>query len=154
MAVNPVPTMGAPLPIALLHAERNDVPIDKDPVVAAVDALVAACEDARAALRGAQTSYRRFSGLMERGVPVREAFAREAISTTRHDLSVRLDELERARHAARRVIIARGLDEGMSLGELARAWGFSRQLAARYAKEIAATPAAERPADRRRSGSG
>jgi hypothetical protein len=46
-----------------------------------------------------------------------------------------MNEVESARHKVRRMAFARGLEEGMSIGELGRIWGFSRQLAARYAKE-------------------
>jgi hypothetical protein len=46
-----------------------------------------------------------------------------------------LNRVERCRHEARRAVFAAALKEGRTIGELGRAWGFSRQLAARYAKE-------------------
>jgi hypothetical protein len=46
-----------------------------------------------------------------------------------------LDEFEQLRHRSRLSLITAGLDEGMTIGQFGRAWGFSRQLAARYVKE-------------------
>jgi hypothetical protein len=46
-----------------------------------------------------------------------------------------LDQFERLRHRSRLSLVVAGLDEGMTIGQFGRAWGFSRQLAARYAKE-------------------
>ena len=46
-----------------------------------------------------------------------------------------MTKIEQCRHEARLKVFALALDQGMSIGALARAWGFSRQLAARYAKE-------------------
>jgi hypothetical protein len=44
-------------------------------------------------------------------------------------------ELEVARHRARASAFALGLSEGLSIGELGRLFGISRQLAQRFAKE-------------------
>jgi hypothetical protein len=46
-----------------------------------------------------------------------------------------LKELEHARHRARTAVFALGLAEGLSIGEMGRLYGFSRQLAQRFAKE-------------------
>jgi hypothetical protein len=46
-----------------------------------------------------------------------------------------LKELERARYEARSAAFALGLTEGLSIGELGRLYGVSRQLAQRFAKE-------------------
>ncbi len=48
------------------------------------------------------------------------------------------DQFEHQRHRTRLALVRAGLEEGMTIGELGRAWGFSRQLAARYAKECRA----------------
>ena len=48
-----------------------------------------------------------------------------------------MDALEQARLRYRRFLVAVAQDEGLSLGEIARRWGFSRQLVSRYAKEAA-----------------
>jgi hypothetical protein len=46
-----------------------------------------------------------------------------------------IEELEAARHSVRKAVFALGLNEGLSIGELGRLMGFSRQLASTYAKE-------------------
>jgi hypothetical protein len=46
-----------------------------------------------------------------------------------------LKEVERARHEMRLAVFAEALERGTSIGQLGRVFGFSRQLAARYAKE-------------------
>ena len=75
-------------------------------------------------------------GLRDRLVDFREALEAIQPSVARTTVNEALDEVERARHEARRATFALGLEQGMSIGELGRAWGFSRQLAARYAKEV------------------
>jgi hypothetical protein len=46
-----------------------------------------------------------------------------------------LARVEEIRHRIRLLVFAQGMEEGMSIGELGRRYGFSRQLASRYAKE-------------------
>jgi hypothetical protein len=46
-----------------------------------------------------------------------------------------LEALEHSRHEMRVAFIGPSLDEGMSIGEIGRSLGVSRQLAARFAKE-------------------
>ena len=72
-------------------------------------------------------------------IPVAEAFCDMAMPWA--DVTAQLDELERARHRVRTAVFALGLSEGMTIGELGRLYGFSRQLAARVAAEVRrATP--------------
>lgn len=47
-----------------------------------------------------------------------------------------LAEFDACRHRLRISITAAGLEEGMSIGDVGRAFGVSRQLAARFAKEV------------------
>jgi hypothetical protein len=49
-----------------------------------------------------------------------------------------LNAVELVRHEMRLKIFQIGLDEGMTIGDLGRAFGFSRQLASRIAKEARA----------------
>ena len=51
-------------------------------------------------------------------------------------VTTQLAELERIRHRVRTAVFALGLSEGMTIGELGRLYGFSRQLAARVAREV------------------
>ena len=69
---------------------------------------------------------------------MRVAAAHLDVSGMRRALLDSLQELERATHDARRGTFALGLTEGMTIAELGRLYGFSRQLAARYAGEVRA----------------
>ncbi len=51
-------------------------------------------------------------------------------------MNTALKNVESARHAMRIQIFQVGLEQGLSIGELGRHFGISRQLAARYAREI------------------
>jgi hypothetical protein len=86
-------------------------------------------------LRSTRTNNRKTRSQFEKGSSVREVFSAIPTGDLRQSLTQALAEVESARHKVRRTAFARGLEEGMSIGELARMWGFSRQLAARYAKE-------------------
>ncbi len=52
---------------------------------------------------------------------------------SRQTIQDALSEVNRCRHKARLKIFAVALDQGVSIGELGRAWSISRQLASRYA---------------------
>jgi len=67
-------------------------------------------------------------------VPVAEAFFDMAMPWS--EVAGQLDELERARNRVRKAVFALGLSEGMTIADLARTYGFSRQLAARIAGEV------------------
>ncbi len=56
-------------------------------------------------------------------------------SDQREEVNDALIVMEKTRHQLRSRIFALGLDRGMTMSELGRAWGFSRQFAARLAKE-------------------
>ncbi|HTU38263.1 MAG TPA: hypothetical protein VMF35_09605 [Acidimicrobiales bacterium] len=70
-------------------------------------------------------------------VPVADAFSDMAMPWAA--VAAQLGELERARHRVRTAVFALGLAEGMTIGELGRLYGFSRQLAARIAAEVRET---------------
>ena len=57
------------------------------------------------------------------------------ITEHREDLNEALFELERCRRESRIASFRSALDHGVSISELSRIWGFSRQMASRYAKE-------------------
>jgi hypothetical protein len=89
----------------------------------------------RAELRASETTYRRLARLLTQGDQVHGALEAVDASVRRHDLTEALDALERQRHQVKVALAADGLRQGMTIGDLGRAWGVSRQLAARYAKE-------------------
>ncbi len=57
------------------------------------------------------------------------------ITEDREDLNEALFLLDKARRESRIASFRSALDHGVSINELARVWGFSRQMASRYAKE-------------------
>lgn len=57
---------------------------------------------------------------------------------TRLAMNQALKNVESARHAMRLHIFKLGLEQGLSIGEMGRHFGISRQLAARYAREATA----------------
>lgn len=57
------------------------------------------------------------------------------ITEQREDLNEALFLLEQRRRESRISAFRSALDHGVSINELGRIWGFSRQMASRYAKE-------------------
>ena len=55
--------------------------------------------------------------------------------TARSELNSALEDLERVRHCSRLSMIAAEMEEGSSISDVGRHWGFSRQMAQRYVKE-------------------
>jgi hypothetical protein len=107
----------------------------RDDALREIDDLLKSAKRLRGDLRAKEASYRRMASQLEKGTGIGTAMAALGAPTARQELTDRLDEFERCRHRARLAITAAGLSEGLSIGDIGRAWGFSRQLAARYAKE-------------------
>jgi hypothetical protein len=72
---------------------------------------------------------------LERGEPLTEVIERNRIASTRVRLTNTVADLERARNQMRMACFRLGLEEGATISELGRLWGFSRQLASRIATE-------------------
>lgn len=87
------------------------------------------------ALRETEVSLRRALRKASKNGDLASATIAADPSKGRQAVNEALCALEQQRHEARRVVFALALEEGMSIGELGRLWGFSRQLAQRYAKE-------------------
>ena len=85
-------------------------------------------------LEEAGTTYGTLRNRISDKVPVADAFSDMAMPWA--EVTRQLDELERARHRVRTAVFALGLSEGMTIGQLGRLYGFSRQLAARIAAEV------------------
>jgi len=56
-------------------------------------------------------------------------------SNARCGLNSALEDLERVRHISRLSMIGVEIEEGTSISDVGRQWGFSRQMAQRYVKE-------------------
>jgi hypothetical protein len=103
--------------------------------MASVDELLEALAGLRQATRATEAGIRRALKRANAGVDVFESLGALDPAGARHSMNDALKVLEQARHEMRLAMFALALDQGMSIGELGRIFGFSRQLAARYAKE-------------------
>jgi hypothetical protein len=103
-----------------------------------VERLLEGAKSLRADLRAKEACYRRVARHLEQGTGVAELMRQVDTGSARRELTASLDHFEHSRHQSRLSLIAAGLEEGMTIGQLGRSWGFSRQLAARYAKEARA----------------
>ena len=70
------------------------------------------------------------------GRPLADELRRQGSADWRPALSDSIRSFERCRPLARLRLIAVGLDEGLTPGDIGRLWGITRQLVARYLKEI------------------
>jgi hypothetical protein len=107
----------------------------RDEAIDDLEQLVDAAKRLRDDLRVKEGLYRRAARSLGRGTDVAKAMKSVKADESRRELTDSLDDFEYFRHRARRSLTAAGLDEGMTIGQLGKAWGISRQLAARYAKE-------------------
>ena len=101
-----------------------------------IDELLESAKRLHADLRLKETAYRQTARRLAKGAPLEEVMEASGARSARQELTDTLAEFERHRHRTRLALTAAALEEGMSIGEIARAWGFSRQLAARYAREV------------------
>ncbi len=101
-------------------------------------ALLERFGEVREAVDELEETSRRIVAMLEGGRPVAETITAAGALHVRAHANAALDALERHRHGARLSLIAAGLQEGMTVGEIGRAFGFSRQLAGRHAKEARA----------------
>jgi hypothetical protein len=68
-------------------------------------------------------------------VPVSCVLPGVRADTWRPTLTEAIKGFEVVRHRSRLLLVAMAIDEGMSIAEVARAWGVSRQLASRWVRE-------------------
>lgn len=97
--------------------------------------LLASAVQLRSLMRSTEGRYRRVLKILRQGTVVSKALDDVHAGAARLALTEALASFELRRHRSRLALIAAGLAEGMTIGELSRAWGFSRQLGSRYAKE-------------------
>jgi hypothetical protein len=102
--------------------------------VQALQDVAVALKEAQRALRVAEVATGR--ALRKTGGATNPAVLRASpVGPYRLDLDAALTKLERARHMVVLATFAVALEDGMTIGELSRNHGFSRQLGSRYAKE-------------------
>ena len=78
---------------------------------------------------------RRALKLAKNGADVATALEACSPVETRQTMNTALRGVEASRHKLRLRIFELGLDQGLTIGNLGRIFGFSRQLASRYARE-------------------
>jgi hypothetical protein len=100
-----------------------------------VENLNQALENLRSSTRFVEKVARRSITMLENGADTTTALAAAVPSEARSILNDALKQLDEARHEIRLFAFARSLEQGVSVAELARQYGFSRQLAARYARD-------------------
>jgi hypothetical protein len=107
----------------------------REEAIRELELLLSSAEEVRASVRSTEVRYRKGLKLLKEGIEVSVALDQVHAGSARLSLTKTLASFELARHRTRLALIAFGLAEGMTIGELGRSWGFSRQLASRYAKE-------------------
>ncbi len=115
------------------------MPNANEAVATAMLELIDANRSARKVMRKNEIRLKRGMRNLERGIDVQTAIQMARPDSPRRSTNDVLEAYEAARHNLRRTVIAELLATGMSIGEIGKKWGFSRQLASRYAKEAGAS---------------
>jgi len=105
-------------------------------VVRAASELVDATEALRRVLLHYEAVTADLIARVERGDEMVDAIVGVNGATKRTEVTEAIDAFEAARHRVRVAMVAAALDQGASASEVARALGFSRQLASRLVAEI------------------
>jgi DNA invertase Pin-like site-specific DNA recombinase len=100
-----------------------------------MEQLVEADAEVRRHLVASERVLKRGISRIEAGEEIASALAATQAADRREAVNVALESLALARHELRVAVLAAGLEEGMSLSEVARGFGISRQLVQRLAKE-------------------
>ena len=126
------------------HTASPEVSWDalREQAIADIDALIDDVAATRADLRSYQSVLEQNRRHLERGGRVDETPVLFNIRSERTALTERLGSLERTRTAARLALWRLQVAEGATIAEVARLWGFSRQLVSR----ALANPDAEKTA--------
>jgi AraC-like DNA-binding protein len=105
-----------------------------------VESLLEAAKTLRATLLRSEINYRRTLKSLRRNSKVTATIKANRFDASRMELTDVLKDFERQRHLTRGSVILAQLAEGESISEIARSWGFSHQLASKYAKEATNGP--------------
>ncbi len=100
-----------------------------------VERVIEAMEALRAVLEKREEVLRRAIRVREPVLDYAEAVKEAYVREDQEDLREALFMLEQRRRESRIASFRSALDHGVSISELSRIWGFSRQMASRYAKE-------------------
>jgi AraC-like DNA-binding protein len=89
----------------------------------------------REALRGYEHALDQVCHLIEHGHALHQVMAAIGVSDLRAELVEHLEHFETARHTMRVACFRVSLDEGLTVADVARLWGISRQLVSRLINE-------------------
>ena len=107
-----------------------------------LEELLEAAKKLRATLLRTETLYRKtLKGVRGRS-KITATIKANRFDVARQELTDALKDFERQRHRTRGSVILAQLAEGESITEIGQSWGFSHQLASKYARE--ATSEADR----------
>jgi len=108
----------------------------RDEVISDIQRLMDSGQELRALVQESRKGFIKGLKLLDSGMPLEQALAELNTAERRLKMTDMLSEFDECRHRLRVSITAAGLEEGMSIGDIGRAFGVSRQLAARFAKEV------------------
>ncbi len=107
----------------------------RDGVIRAIERLLEADQVVRHELVVSERVLKRGITRLKAGEEIGSALAATQAADRRQGVNDALESLQLARHDLRIAVLSAGLEEGMSLSEVARGFGISRQLVQRLAKE-------------------
>jgi hypothetical protein len=107
---------------------------DKE-AIRSVERVIEAMQALRVVLEKREEALRRAISVREPALDYAEAVKDAHLPEEQEDLREALFVLEQRRRESRIASFRSALDHGVSISELSRIWGFSRQMASRYAKE-------------------
>ena len=119
----------------------------RDAVISDIHRLMASGLLLRDQLLESRKGFEKGLDLLDHDVPLSQALAELNTADRRERMTDLLAEFDECRHRLRISITAAGLEEGMSIGDIGRAFGISRQLAARFAKEVRGQTGSPYPLD-------
>jgi hypothetical protein len=107
---------------------------DKE-AIRCTEQVIDAMENLRQLLEKREQALRHALSVREPVTDYGAALKEVNITEDREELNEALFLLDKARRESRIASFRSALDHGVSINELGRIWGFSRQMASRYAKE-------------------
>ena len=106
--------------------------------MAGLEELLESTGELRRQLATHESTCRRVLAEVQGQVPIGCLLPAVGADTWRAAMTDAIKGFETSRHRARLALVAMSLDDGMSIAEIARSWGVSRQLASRWVHEAAA----------------
>lgn len=103
--------------------------------IRSVERVIEAMQNLRRLLEMREEELRQAISVREQTSDYPASVTRAQVTESREELNEALFLFDKARRESRIASFRSALDHGVSINELSRIWGFSRQMASRYAKE-------------------